>query len=113
VLAVPALWQVQGEVAAAVAGGAGGDVDEVAAHGGAAGFGVSEAGQSAGGAQQVAADGGEGEPGGVGGEGSRRQVREGTVRPVGEDLLGLGVAAVVLLGLEHHERGVGEDGGAP
>ena len=57
--AVPAFGQVQGEVAAAVAGGAGGDVDEVAADGGAAGFGVAEAGQGAGGAQQVVADGGE------------------------------------------------------
>ena len=36
------------------------------------------------------------------------QVRERAVGPVGEDLLGLGVAAVVLFGLEHHERGVGE-----
>ena len=35
---------------------------------------------------------------------------EGPVTPVGEDLLGLGVAAVMLFGLEHHERGVGEDG---
>ena len=51
---VPAFGQVQGEVAAAVAGGAGRDVDEVAADGGAAGPGVGEAGQGAGGAQQVA-----------------------------------------------------------
>ena len=38
------------------------------------------------------------------------QVRQGAVGPVREDLLDLGVVAVVLLGLEHHERGVGEHG---
>src|SRR5262245_22986930 len=37
-------------------------------------------------------------------------MREGAVTPVGEHLLGLGVAAVLLLGLEHHERRIGEDG---
>jgi hypothetical protein len=37
-------------------------------------------------------------------------VRERAVGPVGEDLLGLGVPTVVFLSLEHHERGVGEDG---
>jgi hypothetical protein len=68
VLAVPAFGQVGGEVPAAVPGDPGGDVDEVAAQGGAAGFGVGEAGQGAGGAQQVVADRGAGEPGGVGGE---------------------------------------------
>ncbi len=66
--AVPAFGQVQGKVAAAVAGGAGGDADQVGAQGGAAGFGVGEAGQGPGGAQQVAADGGEREPGGIGRE---------------------------------------------
>ena len=65
---VPAFGQVHGDVAAAVAGGAGGDVDEVAAQRGTAGFGIGEAGQRPGGAQQVAADGGAGEPGRVGGE---------------------------------------------
>src|SRR5579859_324679 len=50
VLAVPALGQVQGDLAAAVAGSAGGDVDEVAAQLGASGFGVGEAGQGTGGA---------------------------------------------------------------
>jgi len=38
---------------------------------------------------------------------------ERAVGPVGEDLLGLGVAAVVLLSLEHRERRVGEDGVVP
>jgi len=41
---------MHGEVAAAVAGGAGGDADEVGAQGGAASFGVCEAGRAAGGA---------------------------------------------------------------
>jgi len=39
-LPVPAFGQVQRDVPAAVPGGAGGDVDEVAADGGAAGFGL-------------------------------------------------------------------------
>jgi len=50
VLAVPVFGEMHGEVAAAVAGGAGGDADEVGAQGGAASFGVCEAGQGAGGA---------------------------------------------------------------
>lgn len=58
-------------------------------------------------AQQVAADGGEGEPGGVGGEWARK-ARQGPIVPVGEDLFGLGVAAVAFLGLEHGERRFGE-----
>jgi hypothetical protein len=90
-LAVPAVGQVQGEVAAAVAGGAGGDVDEVAAQGGASGLDAGEAGQGPGGAQQVVADGGAGEPGGVGGERARRQVGQGPVSQVREDLLDDGV----------------------
>ena len=35
---------------------------------------------------------------------------EGPVGPVGEDLLGLGVATVLLFCLEHREWRVGEDG---
>jgi hypothetical protein len=66
--AVPAFGQVQGDFAAAVAGDAGGDVDEVAAQGGAAGFGAGEAGQRPGGAQQAVRDGRESKPGRVGGE---------------------------------------------
>ena len=62
---------MEGEVPAAVAGGARGDVDQVAAQGGAAGLGAGEAGQASGGAQQVAADRGERQPGGVGGERAR------------------------------------------
>ena len=45
-----------------------GHVDQVTADRDAAGVAVGEAGQGAGGAEQVAADGGEREPGGVGGE---------------------------------------------
>ena len=37
-------------------------------------------------------------------------MRQGPVNQIGEDLLHLGVAAVVLLSLEGGERGVGEDG---
>ena len=53
--------------------------------------------------------GGDGQPGGVGGELPRGQVRQRPVGPVGEDLLDDGVAAVVLLGLDGLERRVGED----
>jgi len=67
-LAVPAFGQMEGEVAAAVAGGPCGDIDEVAAQGGAAGLGAGEAGQASRGAQQVAAGRGECQPGRVGGE---------------------------------------------
>ena len=65
---MPFFGQVQGEVAAAVAGDAGSDVDEVAAQRGAAGFGAGEAGQGPGGAQQVVRDGRAGKPGRVRGE---------------------------------------------
>ena len=99
-LAVPAVGQVQRDVPAAVPGGAGGDVDQVAADGGAAGLGVGEAGQGAGGAQQVVRDRGERQPGRVGREAAGGQVRERAVGPVGEDLLGPGVAAVLLLSLD-------------
>ena len=101
---------MQGEVPAAVAGGAGGDVDQVAAQGDSPGPGAGEAGQRSGGAQQVVADRGAGQPGRVGGERARRQVGQGPVSQIGEDLFYLGVAAVVLLSLDGLERGVGEDG---
>jgi hypothetical protein len=65
-LAVPAFGQVHGDVA--VAGGAGSDVDEVAAQRGTSGLGVGEAGQRPGRTQQVVSEGGAGEPGRVGGE---------------------------------------------
>jgi hypothetical protein len=110
VRAVPAFGQVHSELAAAVPGGAGGDVDQVAAQGGAPGFTAGQAGQASGGAQQVAADRGERQPGRAGGERARWQVGERPVGPVRKDLLGLGVTAVLLLSLERLERGVGEDG---
>ena len=67
-LPVPFPGQVQGDFAAAVAGGAGGDVDQVAAQRGPSGLGAGEAGQGPGGAQQVVRDGGAGKPGRVGWE---------------------------------------------
>lgn len=76
-LAVPAVGQVDGEVAVAVAGGPCGDIDEVAAQCGAAGLGVGQARQRSGGPQQVAADRGERQPGGVRGERAGGKVREG------------------------------------
>ncbi len=109
-LAVPAFGQVQGEAASAVAGGAGGDGDQVAADGGRAGSGVAAAGERAGGPGQVVRDGRDGQPGGVGGELPRRQVRERAVVQVGQELLDDGVAAVLLFGLDELERGAGEDG---
>jgi hypothetical protein len=110
VLAVPAFGQVEGEAVPAVSGGAGGDGDQVAADGGGAGLGVAPAGEGAGGAQQVVGDGGDGEPGCVGAELSRGQVREGSVVQVGEELSGNGVAAVLFLGLDQLVWAVGEDG---
>ena len=83
-----------------MAGGAGGDGHQVAADGGGAGLRVAAPGEGAGGAQQVVRDGGDGQPGGVGAELPRWQVREGAVVQVGEELLDDGVAAVLLLGLE-------------
>jgi hypothetical protein len=65
---VPAFGQVDGEVAVAVAGDAGGDGDQVAADGRAAALGVERPGERAGGAGQVGSDRGQGEPRGIGGE---------------------------------------------
>jgi len=104
VLAVPGQRQVQGQVTASVPGQAGGDIDEVGADGGAAGPGVPRGGQGAGRAEQVVGDGCEGEPGGVGGELARWQVCQRAADLVGEDLLDLGVVAVLFLGLDQGER---------
>ena len=68
------------------------------------------AGQRAGGAGQVVADGGQGQPGGIGREVPRRQVRERPGAQVCEDLLDDGVVAVLRFGLDHLERRVGEQG---
>jgi hypothetical protein len=51
----------------------------------------------------------ESQPGGVRGELPRGQVGEGPVVEVGVDLLDDGVVAVVALGLDGLERGVGEE----
>jgi hypothetical protein len=81
-------------VAAAVAGDAGGDADQVPSDGRAAGPGVERSGQGAGGAGQVVADGGAGRPCGVGREVPRGQAGERSVAEAGEDLLDDGVVAV-------------------
>ena len=68
VLAVPAFGQVQGEVAAAVPGGAGGDGDQVAADGRGPGLGEGQGRQGAGGAEEVVRHGRDRQPGRVRGE---------------------------------------------
>ncbi len=112
VFAVPSFGQVQHyvAVAVAVAGGAGGDVDEVTADGGAAGLAVGEAGQGSGGVQQVVRDGGAAQPGRVGREdpGDGRWA-SGAVGPVGEDLFHDRVVTALAFGLDQLERGIGED----
>ena len=110
VLAVPASGRVKGEVPSAVAGGAGGDGDEVAADGGGAGLRVQRAGQCPGGAQQVLRDGGDDRPDRVRGETAGWEMGERPFVPVGEGLLDDGVAAVLVLGLERLERRVGVHG---
>ena len=65
VLAVPAVGQVEGNVAASVAGGAGGDRDQVAADGRGPGLREGQAGQGAGRAQQVVRHGRDRQPRGV------------------------------------------------
>jgi hypothetical protein len=92
---VPAFGQVHGDVAAAVACDAGGDGDQLAADGRAAGFGEEGAGQAAGGAGQVMADGCQGQPRGVRREMPRWQVREGAAGQVREYLLDDGVVTVL------------------
>jgi hypothetical protein len=105
VVAVPAFGQVQGQAAPAVACGPGGDGDQVAADGGCADPGVAAAGEGAGGAEQVVREGGDGQPGGVGGERAIWQVGQGPVVQVSEELLDNGAAAVLFLGLDQLERG--------
>lgn len=86
------------------------DVDQLSADGRGAGLGVARAGQAAGGAGEVVCHGGEGEPGGVGGEPARRQVGEGSVDEIGEDLFDDGVVAVSLVGGDGGQVGVGQEG---
>jgi hypothetical protein len=73
-------------VAAAVAGDPGRDADKAATQGGCPGSGAGEAGQGAGGVQQVVRDGGAGQLGRVRGKRARRQVGQRPVGPVGEYL---------------------------
>jgi hypothetical protein len=108
VLAVPALGQVEGEVAAAVPGGAGGHGDQVAADGRGPGPGEVQGRQGAGGAQQVVRHGRDRQPRGVRGEHPGWHMSKGSAGDVGEDLLHHGVVPVLLLGLDQLERGIGE-----
>src|SRR5262249_19622626 len=97
--AMPAFGQVEGEVSPAVAGGAGGDVDQVAADGRCAGLRVQGAGQGARRADQVLRHGGDDPPGGIRVENTGRKMSERPVVPVREDLLYDRVVAVLALGL--------------
>ena len=110
VLAVPAFGQVQGEVTVAVPGGAGGDGDQVAADGRGPGLRERQGRQGPGSAEQVVRHGRDRQPGRVRGEDPGRHVSQGSAGDVGEELLHDGVAAVLPLGLDQLERGVGEDG---
>jgi len=67
------------------AGQSGGDGDDLAAQGGAAGHRVGTPGEDAGGAQQVVGDGRAQHPRGVRPEASRGHVGQGAVDQVGED----------------------------
>ena len=67
-------------------------------------FASGEAGQGAGGAQQVVRHGRDGQPGRVGGEDPGGQVSQRAAGDVGEDLLDDGVVAVLAFGLDELER---------
>ena len=67
-LVMPAFGEVEHDVSSAVAGGAGGDRNQVVAQDRDASFRESQAGQGTDGAHQVMGDSGDGQPGGVGGE---------------------------------------------
>src|SRR5512135_2130423 len=100
--------QVEDQVPAAVAGGPGGHGDEVAADGGGAALRVAGPGPGPGGAQQVMGHGREDQPGPVRVEGAGWQVSEGACVQVGDDLLDDRVVAVLALGLDQLERGIGK-----
>ena len=76
-----------------------GDVDDPGTDRGGAGDGVAGSGQVSGGAVEVVRDGGAGQPGVVGGESARGQVRQRPVDQVRVDLLDDGVATVLGFGL--------------
>jgi hypothetical protein len=87
-------------VAPAVAGGAGGDRDQVAADRGPACFREWRAGQRASRADQVVCHRRDGQPGRVRGEDPGGHVSERAAGEVGEDLLDDSVVAVLSLGLD-------------
>jgi hypothetical protein len=72
VFVVPAFGQVHGDMTTATGGDPAGYLDQMIADGGPAGFRVERAGQAAGGAQQVARDRGQGQPGRI-----RRETPDG------------------------------------
>ena len=107
--AVPAFGEVEREAASAVAGGAGGDGDQVAADRRPARFREGQAGQRAGRADQVVCHRRDGQPRGVRGEDPGGHVSERAAGDVGEDLLHARVVAVLALGLDQPIRRIGED----
>jgi hypothetical protein len=75
-------------------------VDQLGADRGGRGSGVTGAGEAGRGAHHVERNGGKDEPGGVGAEPSGRQVRQGPVLEVGDDLFDDRVLAVGGLGVD-------------
>ena len=107
-LAVPAFGQVEGEVAAAVAGGAGGDGDQVAADG--RGPGLREGGLARAPAarSRLCAMAAMDSQAAFAAK-PRWHVSQRAAGDVGEDLLHDGVVTVLAFGLDQLERGIGED----
>ena len=93
-------------VPVAVPGGAGGDVDEVTADGGAAGLAGGEAGRDPAARSRLCVMAAQASQPALAGK-NRGQVRQRPVVPVGEDLLDDRVVAVLTFGLGQLERGVG------
>lgn len=88
----------------------GGDGDEFSADGAASCFAQVGAGEGADGAREVEGDGRQDQPGRVGGELSRGQVRQGTVFEVRVDLLDDGVLAVGFVCGDGVQGAGGEEG---
>src|SRR5664280_2190073 len=89
----PVRWQVKYR-ASLRAGQSGGDGDDLAADGGAAGQGVPVAGEGPGGAQQVGTDGGADGPRTIGRKTARRLMGQRSIDEIGEHRLDDGVASV-------------------
>lgn len=85
-----------------------GDLDDLPADGGPPRRG--QVGRDRGGTSEVERDHGQGDPGGVGRVLPRRQVRQRSVLEFGDDLLDDRVVTVPLVGLDHPEPGVGDEG---